>query len=166
VQAGPGGKGVLPDLILCGERATDGDTGQVGPGIAAFLDLPVVSYVSKIESIEGGKARVHRLVEDGHEVLECDLPAVLTVIKEVASPRLPTLGGKLKAKKAQIPLWGPKDLEVEMGSLGLEGSPTRVVKIFRPKVARQCQKVLALDERAVAKAVDELVAFLQKRELA
>jgi electron transfer flavoprotein beta subunit len=160
-----GWKPVPPDLILCGERATDGDTGQVGPGIASFLDLPVVSYVGKIESVEGGKVRVHRLVEDGHEVLECDLPAVLTVIKEVASPRLPTLSGKLKAKKAQIPLWGPKDLEVEMSSLGLEGSPTRVVKIFRPKVARQCRKMLALDERAVAKAVDELVEFLRKKEL-
>ena len=93
------GKAVLPDFIICGERATDGDTGQVGPGIASFLDLPVVSYVGKIESVEGGKVRVHRLVEDGHELLECDLPAVLTVIKEVASPRLPTLGGKLKAKR-------------------------------------------------------------------
>ncbi len=155
----------LPDLILCGERATDGDTGQVGPGIASFLDLPVVSYVGKIENVADGKARVHRLVEDGHEMIEVDLPAVLTVVKEVASPRLPTLGGKLKAKKAVIPSWGPKDLEVEQDKLGLEGSPTRVVKIFRPKVARECRKVLALDERSVAKAVDELVEFLKKKEL-
>jgi electron transfer flavoprotein beta subunit len=159
------GKAAPPDLILCGERATDGDTGQVGPGIASFLDLPVVSYVGKIEKVEGGKARVHRLVEDGHEVLEVDLPAVFTVVKEVASPRLPTLSGKLKAKKAQVPTWGPKELDVEAGKLGLEGSPTRVVKIFRPKVARQCQKVLALDEKAIAAAVDQLVEFLRKKEL-
>ena len=156
---------VAHDLILCGERATDGDTGQVGPGIASFLGLPVVSYVSKIESVSGGKARVHRLVEDGHEVLDVDLPAVFTVVKEVASPRLPTLSGKLKAKKVQVPTWGPKDLDVEAGHLGLEGSPTRVVKIFRPKVARECQKVLALDEKAVAAAVDQLVEFLRKKEL-
>jgi electron transfer flavoprotein beta subunit len=153
------------DLIICGERATDGDTGQVGPGIAAFLDLPVVSYVGKIESVAGGKARVHRLVEDGHEVLDVDLPAVLTVVKEIASPRLPTLDGKLKAKKTQVPLWGPKDLDVEADKLGLEGSPTRVVKIFRPKVARECRKMLALDELSVAKAVCELVEFLKNREL-
>ena len=159
------GKAVPPDLIICGERATDGDTGQVGPGIASFLDLPVVSYVGKIESLAGGKARVHRLVEDGHEVLEVDLPAVLTVIKEIASPRLPTLGGKLKAKKTQVPVWGPKDLDVETGKLGLEGSPTRVVKIFRPKVARECRKVMALDERSAAKAVEELVKFLKHKQL-
>jgi electron transfer flavoprotein beta subunit len=156
---------VPPDLIICGERATDGDTGQVGPGIASFLDLPVVSYVGKIESVQGGKARVHRLVEDGHEVLDVDLPAVLTVVKEIASPRLPTLGGKLKAKKVQIPVWGPKDLDVERGKLGLEGSPTRVVKIFRPKVARECRKVLALDERSAAKAVGELAEFLKHKQL-
>jgi len=162
---GTGWKPVPPDLIICGERATDGDTGQVGPGIASFLNLPVVSYVGKIESVQGGKARVHRLVEDGHEVLEVDLPAVLTVVKEIASPRLPTLGGKLKAKKAAIPTWGPKDLDVEADKLGLEGSPTRVVKIFRPKVARECRKVLALDERSAAKAVGELVAFLRSKEL-
>jgi electron transfer flavoprotein beta subunit len=162
---GAGETPVPPDLILCGERATDGDSGQVGPGIASFLDLPVVSYVGKIESVEGGKARVHRLVEDGHEVLDVDLPAVLTVVKEVASPRLPTLGGKLKAKKAVIPSWGPEDLDVQQDKLGLEGSPTRVVKIFRPKVARECRKVLALDERSVAKAVEELVEFLKKKEL-
>ena len=156
---------VAPDLVLCGERATDGDTGQVGPGIASFLDLPVVTYVGQIERVAGGKARVRRLVEEGHEVLEVELPAVLTVVKEIASPRLPTLSGKLKAKKVEIPTWGPKELGVAADKLGLEGSPTRVVKIFRPKVARQCRKLIALDERSIAKAVDELVGFLREREL-
>jgi electron transfer flavoprotein beta subunit len=153
------------DLVICGERATDGDTGQVGPGIASFLDMPVVSYVSRIESARGGKARVRRLVEDGHETLDVDLPAVFTVVKEVASPRLPTLSGKLKAKKADVPTWGPGDLGLDASKLGLEGSPTRVVKIFRPKVARQCHKALALDERAVASAVKQLIEFLKKKEL-
>jgi len=153
------------DLVICGERATDGDTGQVGPGLAAFLDLPVVSYVSKLDSLADGACRTHRLVEEGYEVLEMDLPGVLTVVKEVADPRLPTLRGKQRAKRVEIPTWGAADLDVETDKLGLNGSPTRVVKIFRPSVARQCEKYIPMDEQAVADAADKLVAFLQKREL-
>jgi len=153
------------DLIICGERATDGDTGQVGPGIAAFLDLPVASYVGKVDDVTEKTARVHRLVEDGYEVLELDLPAVLTVVKEVGDPRLPTLRGKQRARKVDIPTWGPDDLDVEAENLGLNGSPTRVVKIFRPQVARECEKVTATDDSGVAEAVDRVVAFLQKKEL-
>ena len=98
-------------------------------------------------------------------MLDVSLPAVLTVVKEVGDPRLPTLRGKQKAKKAEIPTWGPGDIEVEAEQLGLKGSPTRVVKIFRPSVARECEKVVASDEQAIDEAVDQLLAFLQKREL-
>ncbi len=153
------------DLIICGERATDGDTGQVGPGIAAWMDLPVATYVGKVDDVADGRCRVHRLVEDGYEVLDMDLPGVLTVVKEVADPRLPTLGGKKKAKQADIPTLGPDAMTVEETNLGLKGSPTRVVKIFRPKVARQCEKVVAADEQAIDDAADRLVAFLKQREL-
>ena len=150
-------------LILCGERATDGDTGQVGPGIAAWLDLPVCTYVGQIESVDDHCCRVHRLVEDGREVLDTQLPAVLTVVKEIAAPRLPTLDGKLRAKAMDVPVWTPADLDVDVDKLGLTGSPTRVVKIHRPKVTRQCRKVTADGDRDVAAAVDELVEFLESR---
>jgi len=153
------------DLVLCGERATDGDTGQVGPGIASFLDLPVVTYVGKIDEVTDGACRVHRLVEDGYEVLESDLPAVLTVVKEIAAPRLPTLRGKQKARRMEIPRWGPGDLDVDADKLGLDGSPTRVVKIFRPKVARQCTKLQPMDDSALHDAVEKLVAFLEEKKL-
>lgn len=152
-------------LIICGERATDGDTGQVGPGIAAWLDLPVASYVSKFESIDDKSCRVHRLVEDGYEILDAALPCVLTVVKEVADPRLPTLRGKQKARKTEVPTWGPKELDVKSEYLGLEGSPTRVVKIFKPKVTRQCQKFTATDEAGVKQAVDGLIKFLAGKDL-
>ena len=153
------------DLIICGERATDGDTGQVGPGIAAFLDLPVASYVGKVDEVTDATVQVHRLVEDGHEVLQLDLPAVLTVVKEVGDPRLPTLRGKQRARKADVPAWGPDDLDVEAENLGLKGSPTRVVKIFRPQVARQCEKIAATDDAGIAEAADRVIAFLQAKEL-
>ena len=153
------------ELVICGERATDGDTGQVGPGIAAFLDLPVATYVSKVDDVAASVARVHRLVEEGYEVLDVTLPAVLTVVKEVADPRLPTLGGKLKAKHADIPVWAAKDLNVDAAHLGLAGSPTRVVKIFRPTVARHCEKVVAADDASIQSAAGKLVEYLQRKEL-
>jgi len=153
------------DLIICGERATDGDTGQVGPGLAAFCDLPVATYVSKVRSLDDGKMVVERLVEDGHEVLEVDLPAVITVVKEIGDPRLPTLRGKQRARKAEVPRWRPADLGIDSEALGLSGSPTRVVKIFRPTVARECEKLPASDEESAAKAVDRVVEFLRQRNL-
>ena len=153
------------DLIICGERATDGDTGQVGPCIAAALDLPVASYVGKVDQVAGKTARVHRFVEDGYEVLEVDLPALLTVVKEVGAPRLPTLRGKQRARQVEVPNWGPADLELDVARLGLKGSPTRVVKIFRPQVARQCEKVRPTDDQSLSDAVDQLIGFLQTKEL-
>lgn len=153
------------DLIICGERATDGDTGQVGPGIASFLNFPVATYVSKVEGVADGFCKVNRLVEDGYEILQVALPAVLTVVKEVADPRLPTLRGKQRAKKMDLISWGAKDLEVEYDKLGLNGSPTRVVKIFRPTVARNCEKFMALDENGIQMATDRLVEYLRAKEL-
>ena len=153
------------DLIICGERATDGDTGQVGPGIAAFLDLPVATYVSKVKKVDGQSCVVHRLVEGGYEILDMQLPGVLTVVKEVADPRLPTLRGKLKAKKTDIPVFENGNLNVEEGKIGLNGSPTRVVKIFKPKVTRQCKKIVAADEQSINSAADELVKFLNGKDL-
>jgi len=153
------------DLILCGERATDGDTGQVGPGIASFLDLPVLTYIGKIADARDGTLRAHRLVENGHEVLKVVLPAVLTVVKEVGEARLPTLSGKRRARTVEIPVWGPDDLDVDVTQCGLKGSPTRVVKIFRPRVARECIKLTANDEASTEDAVSQLVGFLRKKEL-
>jgi electron transfer flavoprotein beta subunit len=153
------------DLILCGERATDGDTGQVGPGIASFLNFPIATYVSKIEQIEEGICRAHRLVENGYETWEIPLPAVLTVVKEAANPRLPTLRGKQRSKKTHIPLWGPEELEITPEQIGLQGSPTRVIKIFRPQIARGGEKAVALENPSIAGAIDRLMHFLQKKDL-
>ncbi len=153
------------DLIICGERATDGDTGQIGPGLAAFLDLPVATYVSRIEWVRDGLCRVHRLVEDGYEVLDLELPGVLTVVKEIAAPRLPTLRGKQGARRADVPVWRVDELDVDTDRLGLKGSPTRVVKLFRPKVARTCERLTAVDEQSTDLAVERVVSFLTEKGL-
>lgn len=153
------------DLIICGERATDGDTGQVGAGIAAFLDLPVMTYVGKFDEIDGNVCRVHRLVEDGYEVLEMDLPGVITVVKEVSDPRLPTLRGKQRAKRQDVPVWDVSDLDVDESKLGLDGSPTRVVKISKPTVARQAEMIVPADGDGIEQAAERLVSFLDERQL-
>lgn len=148
------------DLIICGERATDGDTGQVGPGIAAWLDLPVVAYVSGIDKISPQECQVHRLMETGYETILSTLPVVLTVVKEVSSPRLPTLRGKQKARRMEIPVWDAASLNLDLTRVGLNGSPTRVVSITKPKVTRQGEIFTANDERGLNQALDRLVSFL------
>jgi len=153
------------DLVICGERATDGDTGQVGSETAAFLDLPVATYVSSVDEVADGTIRVSRLVEGGYEKLEVDLPAVITVVKEIAEPRLPTLRGKKKARTVEIPTWGPGDLDIDPQRTGLAGSPTRVVRIFRPQVAREAEMITAGDEEEVAAAAERVAAFVREKGL-
>ena len=127
------------DVIFCGKQAADGDTAQVGPGISAHLDIPQVTYVKKIEQIQNALpagrqsfARVERMTEEGYEVIETPLPALFTVVKEINEPRLPSLRGKIAAKKAKITTWNAKDLGVDEKHIGLNGSPTQVIKIFTP----------------------------------
>ncbi|MFH1829624.1 MAG: electron transfer flavoprotein subunit beta/FixA family protein [Pseudomonadota bacterium] len=153
------------DLIICGERATDGETGQVGPGIASHLDLPAITYVRKVEQISEDGCKVLRMVEDGSEKLTFSFPGLMTVVKEVCVPRLPTLRGKKRAKQIEIPVMGTVELNLDISKIGLTGSPTHVEKIFKPKVARECEKVFAKDEEGVAGAVDRLSAFLKQKEI-
>lgn len=120
------------DLIICGKQALDGDTGQVGPGIAQTLEVPFITYVRKIEEISTEKIRAERMMEEGYEVIETSLPALITVVKEINEPRLPSLRGKMRARKYTPIIWGKRDLEVAEGKIGLRGSPTRVIKIFTP----------------------------------
>ncbi len=143
------------DLIICGERAVDGDTGQVGPGIAAFLDLPVAAYTSGVEKIEAGYIYLSRMLETGYEHIRMQLPALLTVVKEVSNPSLPTLRGKQKSRSMQMKVWGMAELNLNPENLGLKGSPTKVVKIAKPKVARQCRMLKAADEASIIEAAME-----------
>jgi len=143
------------DLILFGKQAIDGDTAQVGPGVAEHLGLPQVTYVRKIE-IENGKIRAERTLEDSFEVVQTNLPAVVTVTKEINTPRYPSLKGMLKAKNAQIVVWGMKDLEVEPGRVGLEGSPTQVIKIFTPQMRKKGEILQGTPEEIVDTLINKL----------
>ncbi len=126
------------DLIVCGKQASDGDTAQVGPGIATHLNLPQATYVRKIDEVKLDQTpkimKVERLLEEGYEIIEIELPALITVVKEINEPRLPSLKGKLRAKKEPVTVWKAADIDVPETSVGLKGSPTQVIKIFNPPV--------------------------------
>ncbi len=144
------------DLIICGKQASDGDTAQVGPGISMHLDIPQVTYVKKIEEIKEGRAKVERMTEEGYEIIELDTPALFTVVKEINEPRLPSLKGKMKAKKTEIIKWNADDIDCDIDQIGLDGSPTRVVKIFTPP-PRKSGEILKGETHEVAEKLVNLL---------
>lgn len=150
------------DLVICGKQASDGDTAQVGPGIATFLNLPQATYVRKIDEINLEKKyiRLERLLEDGVEILELKLPALITVVKEINEPRMPSLKGKLRAKKASLTVWNKDDLGIPNDEVGIQGSPTQVVKIFSPPQREKGMIVNADDDGAIDIIVNELKKFI------
>jgi electron transfer flavoprotein beta subunit len=121
------------DLIVCGKQAIDGDTAQVGPGLAHRLDIPYVTCVRKIVSCEKGILRLERMMDDGYDEVEVDLPALITVVKEINEPRVPSLKGKMKSKKMEIPVLSAADIGADPDCIGLPGSPTQVQRVFTPE---------------------------------
>lgn len=144
------------DLVICGKQTMDGDTAQVGPSLAEKLGLPFIAYVSKIEEIKARHIRVERLIEEGHEVMEMPLPGLITVVKEINEPRLPSLKGMMKAKKTEIPVWTANDLAVDKRQVGLAGSPTQVIRIFTPERTRQSEILPGRIESQVEQLVEKL----------
>ncbi|MCF7854068.1 MAG: electron transfer flavoprotein subunit beta/FixA family protein [Candidatus Pacebacteria bacterium] len=144
------------DLVLCGKQATDGDTAQVGPGIAAHLGIPQVTYVTKIEATEEGQLRLERMLEHGTAVVEVEVPVMLTVLKEANEPRLPTLAGRLRAYKYTPRQLKREDIGVAEDDVGLTGSPTRVVEIAVPQSHRQHRRVQGTPGKCAVEFVREL----------
>ncbi|MFA5974633.1 MAG: electron transfer flavoprotein subunit beta/FixA family protein [Elusimicrobiota bacterium] len=131
------------DLIICGKQTNDGDTGHVGPGIAAWLGIPNAAYIGKVEDVmEGGPIRVRRMMEDGYDVLEMSFPCLIAVVKEINTPRVASLKGKLAAKKAVIPKWDAAAINADKAKIGLGGSPTIVSKSFNPPPRKGGDKIL------------------------
>lgn len=149
------------DMIICGKQAIDGDTAQVGPELAEILNIPQVCWVRKIVEIKNQTIVVERALEDGYEVVETQLPALLTVVKEINEPRLPSLRGKLNAKKKEISIWGAQELGISPDEVGLAGSATQVIRTFTPP-PRKDRKILQGEVKDVLK---ELVCELKQRKI-
>jgi len=120
------------DLIFTGKQAIDGDTAQVGPMLATIMGLPYVAWARKLSFSGNNTVEAERLLDHGYDAVAVDLPAVVSVVKEINEPRVPSFKAKLKAKKEAIPTWGLADLDLPPAAVGLTGSFTQVVKVFPP----------------------------------
>lgn len=144
------------DIILCGKQAIDGDTAQVGPEVAEFLNIPHIAYIRKIEDVSDKSIRVQRLMDDGYDVVESPLPVLLTVVKELNTPRLPSLKGKMAAKKAVITKMDLNAIGAEPENVGLKGSPTQVKNIFAPQSKADKKMLQGSMEEQISELINEL----------
>ena len=144
------------DIILCGKQAIDGDTAQVGPETAEFMGIPHIAYVRKIEEVKDNSIKVQRLMDEGYDVVESSIPVLLTVVKELNQPRMPSLKGKIAAKKAEIKKLGMTDIEADEKNLGLKGSPTQVKNIFAPEIKAERKMIEGTPDQQVDNLIEEL----------
>ena len=148
------------DLIICGKQAIDGDTAQVGPGLARRLNIPYVSYVRKITDFADGVLRLQRLMDDGYDEVEIPLPGLLTVVKEINEPRVPSLKGKMKAKSLSVRTLNAAEIEADAECIGLPGSTTQVVKVFAPEFKGERAMLEGTVDEQVAQLVEKLESYL------
>ena len=150
------------DLILAGRQAIDGDTAQVGPQLAEFLNLPQVTYVRDLDVIDGKKVVAKRTLEDGFEEIEAPLPALLTITKEANTPRYPHAGAIITAyRERKVTRWGVQDIGADPESLGLKGSPTQVKRSFSPPPKEPGQIL----KGGPPEAAKDLVAILRQKNI-
>ncbi len=125
-------------MVICGKQTIDGDTAQVGPGIATRLKYSQLTLVDQIQNVdlEAKKVRVRRKLEGRHEIVEAPLPTLITVVREINQPRYPTVPMRLMSEEAEVTLWDNKVMQLAEETIGLKGSATQVRKIFSPERAK------------------------------
>ncbi|HAX97919.1 MAG TPA: electron transfer flavoprotein subunit beta [Candidatus Atribacteria bacterium] len=148
------------DIIITGEKAIDGDTGQVGPAVAAFLNIPILTYAIRCQLIDRFLFLIDRTIESGVQRITLSPPFLITVTKGMNVPRFPTLRGKIAARQQEIQKFGAHSLSIPVDSIGLSGSPTRVVKVENFKIERKGKILKDMDPMLMA---DQLVQFLIER---
>jgi len=147
------------DLILAGEKTVDGDTGQVGPELAALLDLPSECYVDSVDRVSDGNIEVTCDYGTHQYVKEVPFPCVISVTKNVANPRLPKLSDKIRSKKAVVEIWKADDIGqfVDKARLGTVGSPTHVIKIRTTSESKRNCRMLTGEPSKVAKELADTI---------
>ena len=124
------------DLVLCGKMAVDGDTAQIGPELAGALDMPCVADVREVAETSADRLQLWHGCDAGTELVEVGYPAVLTVAKEAAQLRMPSIAGARAAESAEVVVATAEDVGAGPARIGLSGSPTQVVRSFVPKHAQ------------------------------
>ena len=145
------------DLIFCGKQAFDGDTGQVGPGLAEHLGIPQITYAIDIEEVTDREIQVRRLLSDGFEVVRTRLPCLITAVKQLNEPRMPGLKSRMKAKKAEVEQWTCDCIGALADRCGLDGSPTSVMRVFSPTRQVEGERIEGeTAEEKVRRLIDKL----------
>ncbi|MDM7999444.1 MAG: electron transfer flavoprotein subunit beta/FixA family protein [Dehalococcoidia bacterium] len=144
------------DLVICGKQSIDGETGQVGAMLAEALGVPFIPLVNKIEELGGSHIKLMRMSDEGHQLIEMALPGVISVVKEINVPRIPSLRGLMAAKKAKIPVWDAQALDVGAAIVGSAGSPCRVARVFFPHRAAKGEMLQGQPESQVDQLVEKL----------
>lgn len=148
-------------LVVCGKQAIDGDTAQVGPELATLLDIPYATFVKEIVLEDAGHLQVVRKTDEGTETWRLPLPALVTVLRDVGDPRVPSLKHKMRAKKAAIPVWGIAHVGLSEEQVGLRGSFTQVVRVFSPP--RRADRWML--EGTVNEQVEKLYQYLKEAKV-
>lgn len=148
------------DLILCGKQAIDGDTAQVGPGLATRLGIPYMTCVQKIREATEQRLVAERMMDDGFDVVAVTYPALLSVVKDINQPRVPSIKGKMKAKKAEITRFDAQFIGADPVCIGLPGSPTKVVSVFPPSSRGERTLLTGTLDEQIDQLVDKLVQYL------
>ena len=143
------------DLILCGKMATDGDTAQIGPELASWLDLPCVTDVTKLSEITEEYIICERNTDRGPETVRVQLPAVITVVKSLTVPRLPSIAGIRGSLRADISFINAVELGADPGRTGLDGSPTQVIRTFTQSETREPVRIDSSDAASAVKGLWE-----------
>jgi electron transfer flavoprotein beta subunit len=148
-------------MVLCGKQTIDGDTAQVGPGIASRLNyyqLTLVDHIADLD-LKAKRVRVRRKLEGRHEIVEAPLPAMIAVVREINRCRYPTVPRRLMAEDKEVALWDNSVLQMDPKTIGLNGSPTQVRKIFSPERVKGeiLGDGLAAPEEAANVLVDTLI---------
>ena len=138
------------DLIICGQFAVDGDTAQTGPSIASQLGLPQVTFVREIKEINDNFIVVERGVENGREIVEVQLPALICMLQSDGEPTRARVAGIIKAQNFEVKQYGHEDLNLSPEEIGIKGSPTYVSRAFRPEKRQECVIIDTVEELAAA----------------
>lgn len=147
------------DLILCGKMATDGDTAQIGPELAAQLDLPCVTDVTELTEVTEDHILCQRNTDPGCETVRVSLPAVITAAKSLVVPRMPSVAGIRKSIQAEVLLLDAKTLGTDPARIGLDGSPTQVIRTFPQEEKREAVKM----EGSLKEIADAVIRLWEER---
>jgi len=156
-----------PDLIFCGKQTIDGDTAQVGPGIAKRLNLLQLTYVAKIENfdLEAREITIHRRAEGGIQVLKTKLPCLLTMLEGTNDMRRGTMEDALRGARSEIITWSAAEAGIpDLTLCGLRGSPTIVKKVFAPSPRDEKAFQIEVADKSVNEISEALIAEIFKRQ--